>query len=150
MLVLAVLLPISINTITNIISPFIEYLLWFWLDLLLALTLNGVAVEGMILCQHLNVDIILCELIWSLGYWVWLKGYWIDSALGPIDRILSASTLSFIIYFLIGSMLYFNNFESYCNWVFIYSIRSHKWFSESELPILLRCELSILGFPYLY
>ena len=31
----------------------------------------------------------------------------------------SASTLSFIIYFLIGSMLYFNNFESYCNWVFI-------------------------------
>ena len=27
----------------NIISPFIEYLLWFWLDLLLALTLNGVA-----------------------------------------------------------------------------------------------------------
>ena len=33
-----------LSSIPNLIigSPFIEYLLWFWLDLLLALTLNGV------------------------------------------------------------------------------------------------------------
>ena len=34
-------------------SPFIEYLLWFWLDLLLALTLNGVLI---LKCMNLNID----------------------------------------------------------------------------------------------